>query len=91
VPASEVIEKEAVVKELGDACMSATLDEADSRASNSAWRVASAVAKDRWSRDENCGELGSGNGYACDVESIYVDAPTYVPIGAPREGRRRRS
>ena len=44
------------------------MDEADSRASNKAWRAASAVAKGRRSSDENCGELGSGDGYAYDVE-----------------------
>ena len=32
------------------------------------WRVASAVAKGRRSSDENCGELGSGNRYADDME-----------------------
>lgn len=47
---------------------SATLGEADSRASSSAWRDASAAAEGRPSSGEDCGEVGSGDGHAGDEE-----------------------
>lgn len=44
------------------------MGEADSRASSSAWRAASAAAEGRPSSSEDCGEIGSEDGYAGDEE-----------------------